>query len=579
MDGNVQGGAAARVVMTRAWRVRMVALPFLCVAWGLSGGPHAGGGQGVVADHAMVVTAHPLATEVGLQVLREGGNAIDAAVAVHHALAVVLPWAGNIGGGGFMLVRMADGTVSALDFRETAPASASRDMYLGEDGNVVPGLSVQGHKAAGVPGAVAGLCTVHDSLGRMPMERLVRPAIELARNGFPLTEREAEELVRAQPLLRKHSTRPGAYTARDDWRPGDTLRLPALAATLERIRDHGREGFYAGPTADLIVAEMERGGGLITREDLAAYGPVWRTPVRGTYRGVNVYSMPPPSSGGTILLQLLKAMEPMDVAGTGWQRAPLVHRMAEVGKRAFADHASYFGDADFVEVPLEGLLDSLYVLDRMADIDPERATPGGHVEAGDPPGREETTHFSIVDAEGNAVSCTTTLNGMYGSYVVVGGAGFILNNEMDDFSAAPGAPNSYGLVGGEANAIAPGKRMLSSMTPTIVTKDDRLFMVVGTPGGSTIITTVFQTLLNVVDHGMGMQQAVSAPRFHQQWRPDIIQMEAGAISPEDSLVLSGMGHELRVRRPIGRADAILVLPDGRLEGGADPRGDDHAAGY
>lgn len=537
-------------------------------------------GHRAVAARAMVVSAHSLATAIGVDVLREGGNAIDAAVAVHWALAVTSPWAGNIGGGGFTVIRLADGQTAALDFRETAPAAATRDMFLAEDGRADHHASTYGALASGVPGSVAGLFALHDSLGRLPMARLIQPAIDLARNGCALTPLEAHELNLYLPMIRHCSTGKYAFSERDRWEPGDTLRQPELAQTLESIRDQGRDGFYKGTTAQAIVREMERGGGLITAEDLAGYQPVWRTAVKGTYRDVEVSSMPLPSSGGIMLLQMLRGMECMDVGQAGWQSVPTVHRMVEVERRAFADRSVHYGDPAYASIPTAGLLDSVYTLSRMSDFDPDHATPSILVSAGQPPmEHEETTHFSVVDEEGNAVSCTTTLNGAYGNGVVVEGAGFVLNNEMDDFSAAPGVPNSYGLIGGEANAVAPGKRMLSSMAPTIVTRNGQLLMVLGSPGGSTIPTTVFQVILNVVDHGMGMQEAVSAPRFHHQWLPDSIQVERGSIAPEDSLRLVEMGHHFKARRAIGRVDAILRLPDGRLEGGADPRGEDAVEGY
>lgn len=527
----------------------------------------------------MVVSAHPLATEVGLKVLQDGGNAIDAAVAVHHALAVVAPWAGNIGGGGFLVARMADGRVVTLDFRETAPAGSTRDMFLDENGEVDTKLCLLGHKAAGIPGSVAGMYAVLDSLGTLPMARLLDPAIHLAQKGFPLTKREADELTKALPHLRESSTRPNAFTTKCHWNTGDTMRNLELAGTLTRIRDNGPSEMYSGTTADLILAEMGRGQGLITREDLAGYRPRWRQPVHGRYRGHDVYSMGPPSSGGTALIQLLNAMEPMDVKAAGWNRASTVHRMIEAERRVFADRAKFMGDPDAVPIPLSGLLAPDYMQERMSDLDEDNATPSVAVAAGAPREPDHTTHFSIVDEFGNAVSCTTTLNALYGSHVMVGGAGFVLNNEMDDFSAAPGTPNAYGLVGGEANAIAPGKRMLSSMTPTILVKDGKVVLVLGSPGGATIITTVFQMVLNVVDHGMTMQQAVDTPRFHFQWLPDVVQMEQGAIPTADSLALVAMGHRFATKAPYGRVDAIHVLRDGRLEGGADHRGDDHAAGY
>lgn len=534
----------------------------------------------MVADSAMVVSAHPLATAIGVDVLRAGGNAYDAAVAVHWALAVTSPWAGNIGGGGFMVMRSKDGSAVALDFRETAPNGIRPSMFLDEHGHVRPDLSRHGHLASGVPGSVAGLFALHDSLGRLPMARLIQPAIDLARNGCALTPAEARDIVHAAPLLERWSTRPNAFTKRTCWSTGDTLRQPELAVTLERIRDQGADGFYKGPTAQAIVEEMARGGGIITAEDLAMYQPRWRPVLKGRYRDVEVLTMPPPSSGGVLLLQLLQGMEAMDLHRAGWQTAPTVHRMVEVERRAFADRTEHGGDPDFVNVPVRGLLEPAYNTQRLADIDPRKATPSNVVRPGEPRAEsEQTTHFSIVDAEGNAVSCTTTLNAWYGSGVVVGGAGFVLNNEMDDFSLSPGTPNIYGLFGGHANAVEPGKRMLSSMAPTILTRNDRLLMVLGTPGGATIPTTVFQVILNVVDHRMDMQSAVEAPRFHHQWLPDSIRMEVGSIRPQDSLQLVGMGHHFANRSPIGRADAILVRPDGRLEGGADPRGEDAAGGF
>lgn len=528
----------------------------------------------------MVVSAHPLATAVGVAVLHEGGNAVDAAVAVHWALAVVAPWAGNIGGGGLMVIRNKNGDVHTLDFRETAPAAAHADMYLGPDRQPNGRLSLHGHRSVGIPGSVAGLFLAHDSLGRLPMHRLIQPAIDLARNGFTLTPLESRELNAKLATIRTASTRPSAYTDKGHWGAGDTLRLLDLAQTLTRIRDNGSDGFYRGPTADLIVAEMQRGGGLIDHTDLTSYHPVWRKPITGTYRDLEVITMGPPSSGGIVLIQALKAMENVDVRAAGWQSATTVHRMVEAERRAFADRAELLGDPDFVHVPVERLVSYDYVKQRMADFDPVKATPSTRISAGNPlieP--EHTTHFSIVDEEGNAVSCTTTLNGSYGSGVVVGEAGFVLNNEMDDFSIAANTPNRFGLVGSTANAIAPGKRMLSSMAPTVVTRQGKLFMVLGSPGGATIPTSVLQALLNVVDHGMSAKQAVSAPRFHHQWKPDTIRVERNAISAADSLSLVNMGHVFKVRAPIGRVDAILVLPDGRLEAGSDPRGDDAAAGY
>lgn len=505
---------------------------------------------------------------------------MDAAVAVHWALAVTSPWAGNLGGGGFTVVRLADGRPLALDFRETAPAAATRDMFLAADGRAMHEWSTCGALASGVPGSVAGLFALHDSLGRLPMERLIQPAIDLAREGTILTGVEAHKLNAHLPKLRKYSTRPSALTARTQWQAGDTLRQPELARTLERIRDHGAEGFYKGHTARLIVGEMKRGRGVITERDLAAYTPRWRDVLVGNYRDAKVITMPPPSAGGIMLLQMLQGMETMDVRNAEVRSAATVHRMVEVERRAFADRSAGIGDPAFTTVSVEHLLDTAYSRKRMLDFDPFHATDSKLVNPGELPlEHEQTTHFSIVDGEGNAVSCTTTLNGMYGNGVVVGGGGFLLNNEMDDFSAAPGVPNSYGLTGGGANAVEPGKRMLSSMAPTILERDGRLLMVLGSPGGSTIPTSIFQVILNVVDHDMDMQDAVSAPRFHHQWLPDSIQVEPLAVATADSLKLVSMGHRFKARRSMGRVDAILRLSDGRLEGGADPRGEDEAAGY
>lgn len=536
--------------------------------------------MGLVTDSAMVVTAHPLATAVGVAILKDGGNAVDAAIAVHWALAVVAPWAGNVGGGGLMVIRAKDGTVHTLDFRETAPARSHKDMYLGPDGRPNGRLSLHGHLAVGVPGSVAGLFVAHDSLGRLPMRHLIQPAIDLAQAGFPLTAMEARELNGKLASIRAASTRPNAFTERAQWHEGDTLRIPELARSLERIQENGSDGFYRGLTADLILAEMNRGGGLISREDLIDYKPVWRKPVTGKYRDLEIITMGPPSSGGIVLIQALKAMEGIDVGAMGWQSVATVHRMVEAERRAFADRAELLGDPDFVPVRSERLVSSDYIAQRMADFDENMATPSAAVHSGAQlVESEHTTHFSIVDEEGNAVSCTTTLNGSYGSGVVVGEAGFVLNNEMDDFSIATDTPNRFGLLGSTANAIAPGKRMLSSMAPTVVTRQGALFMVLGSPGGATIPTSVLQTLMNVVDHGMSAKEAVTAPRLHHQWKPDTIRMEANALAPADSLLLVRMGHSFKLRAPIGRVDAILVLPDGRLEAGSDPRGDDSADGY
>ena len=538
---------------------------------------------GVITEEAMVVSAHPLASAVGAQIMEQGGNAVDAAIAVEFALAVVYPDAGNIGGGGFMVIRMADGQIDALDYREEAPGAAERDMYLDESGEVIEGSSENGHLAAGVPGTVDGMVRAHKKYGSLPWEELVEPAVQLAAKGFPLTEKEAEKLNEHQEEFLEYNTVPPDFALKEEWEEGDTLLLEDLARTLARIRDEGRAGFYEGPTADLIVAEMERGGGIISKEDLASYQAIWREPLTATIGDYRVISMPPPSSGGIALIQLLSITEDYPLEEWGWHSLPSAHLMIEAERRVYADRATHLGDPAYYNVPVEGLLNIDYIKSRMANFNPKEATDSDEISAGAPAPYEgpNTTHYSIVDSEGNAVSATTTLNSTFGSQVFVSGAGFLLNNEMNDFSIKPGYPNQYGLIGGEANAIEPGKRMLSSMTPTILEKEGKLYMVVGSPGGSTIITSVYQTILNVIVHNFPMQGAVNAPRFHHQWKPDGVLSEWSAFSLGEYIRLWLMGHRVvpHPTRTIGRVDAILVLPDGRLEGGADPRGDDMAIGF
>ena len=531
------------------------------------------------SKHAMVVSAHPLASKVGLEILKQGGNAVDAAVAVQFALAVVYPSAGNIGGGGFFVYRSNQGELASLDFREKAPNKSYRDMYLDSAGNVIENLSLKGHLASGVPGTVDGMVEIHDSLGRLKWETLLQPAIDLAYNGFMLTSKEAEKLI----FFTKYKVIDSTYNPyyKINYSEGDTLFLPDLAQTLESIRDFKRDGFYSGAVADKIVKEMKNNHGLISYDDLSNYASVWRDPVVFPYKDYNIISMGPPSSGGIALAQMLNMTSNFEMKDFEFHSENAVHLLCEIEKRAFADRSAYLGDPDFYNIPVESLMNTTYLNSRMDDFKINVATSADSLHPGDFDFLEsdETTHFSIVDEDGNAVSITTTLNGSFGSGVMVKNGGFLLNNEMDDFSIKPGYPNLYGLIGGEANAIYPNKRMLSSMTPTIVEKNDSLHMVLGSPGGSSIITAVFQTILNVIEYKMDIQTAVNAPRFHHQWKPDYIKME-GDFKNDDSLILSlqKKGHEVRFVSSMNRVDAILVKLDS-LYAGADKRGDDYAASY
>ncbi len=470
--------------------------------------------------NGVVVTAHPEASKVGVEILKKGGNAIDASIAVQFALAVVYPNAGNIGGGGFLVYRDAKGKTDALDYREKAPLKASEDMYWDKNGNAITDLSLYGQFAAGVPGTVDGMVKAHEKYGKLNWKELVQPAINLAQKGFKITKQQASELTNKHNDFVKYNSKTNALTSKSSWKEGDLLIQKDLANTLKLIQQKGRAGFYEGKTADLIVKEMKRGNGIISHEDLKEYQSVWRTPVSGNYKGLKVISMPPPSSGGIALVSLFQSIEDYPINKWGFQADSTIQVMVEAERRVYADRAEHLGDPDFIKVPQKQLLDKSYNVNRMKDFSFDKATPSSAIKAGEIIGKEsmETTHYVIVDKDGNAASVTTTLNNSYGSLVVVEGAGFLLNDEMDDFSVKPGTPNLYGLVGGKANAIEPSKRMLSSMTPSILEKDGKLFMVVGTPGGSTIITSVFQAILNVVDFGMTMQEAVAAPRFHHQWK-------------------------------------------------------------
>ena len=536
--------------------------------------------HGVLADSAMVVSAHPEASQVGIAILRSGGNAIDASIAVQFALAVAYPNAGNIGGGGFMVVRMQDGSSNTLDFREKAPERASRDMFLNPTTNEVNRKVIEtSHLASGIPGSVEGMWQAHQKYGSIDWKLLVQPAIDLAQKGFPITAKQASDLTELQNELKKLN-KGKTYFIKAKWSAGDTLIQSDLATTLIAVRDNGRDGFYSGEVAAKIVTEMKNHNGIITAADLQNYNAVWRTPVKGNYKNYEIISMPPPSSGGIALLQLLNMVENYPLKKWGFQSLNAVSIMVEAERRVYADRATWLGDPDFARIPINELIDKQYAAQRMFGVDSSTITSSAKIKAGTFLGyeSEETTHFSIVDKYGNAVAVTTTLNDSYGSRIIVAGCGFILNNEMDDFSAKPGEPNLYGLVGGEINAIEPGKRMLSSMTPTIVVKDGKLFMVVGTPGGSTIITSVFQNIINVIEYEMTMQESVDAPRFHHQWLPDEIKIEDEL---DDSLTkqLESKGYKISGREAIGRVDAILIYPSGKMEGAADKRGDDVAIGW
>lgn len=540
--------------------------------------------RSIVADNSMVVSPHPLASDVGVAILKKGGNAVDAAIAIQFAIAVVYPRAGNIGGGGFMVIRNNDGSIAALDYREKAPMAAHRDMYLDSLGNPIDSLSRIGHKAVGVPGTVAGMFAAHEKHGKIKdMKVLLEPAIQLAQNGFLLTETEANRLTKFQDAFKRHNAVPNVFIKENGWKKGERLTQTDLANTLSLIAQNGKAGFYEGENADKIVAEMERGYGLITKEDLKNYEAKWRTPITGNYKNYKVISMPPPSSGGIALTQMLKILEEYPIENYDFHSKEAIHLMVEAERRAYADRSTHLGDSDFYDVPIDSLLDKEYLKERMSNFNPEKATLSSDVGAGDfdfTVESFETTHTSVVDAEGNAVSVTTTLNLNYGSKVVVGNAGFFLNDEMDDFSAKPGVPNFFGLIGAEANAIQPGKRMLSSMTPTIIEKDGDLFMVLGAPGGSTIITAVFQTFLNVAVFGMDLEEAVKARRFHHQWLPDQIMVEEGGIADSTRTALEGMGHQFREVSRMAVIKAIHKMPNGKLHGVSDARNpDDDAEGH
>lgn len=538
-------------------------------------------GPGIVTDSGMVVSAHPQSSHIGIQIMQKGGNAIDAAVALQFALAVCYPEAGNIGGGGFMLIRTSDGMSDVIDYREKAPALASRDMFLDKSGNVSTGLSTDTPLGSGVPGSVDGMLYAHSKYGKLPFRDVIQPAIDLAQKGFYLTRQQADDLnSNKTQFIERNSFRP-VFVKDSDWKEGDILIQTDLAETLKRIRDRGRDGFYSGKTSRLLIKEMKRGNGIISALDLKEYKSVSRLPVSTDYKGFKIITIPPPSGGGIILIQLLKMIEPYPIKEWGFHSFKTIHLMVEAERRAFADRSEYMGDPGYMKFSVGQLAGKKYLLDRMNSFDEKRASSSAKIQPGKPGGyiSEETTHYSVADAEGNSAAVTTTLNGTFGNSIVVDSAGFLLNNQMDDFSVKPGFPNMYGLVGGETNSVQPGKRMLSSMTPTIVEKDGKLFLVAGSPGGSTIPTSVFQVIVNVIDFSMDIQTAVDAGRFHHQWLPDWISYEKDAIDSLTVQLLTDMGHELKLRSSIGRVNAIMVLPDGKKAAGDDKRGDNSACGY
>lgn len=540
-------------------------------------------GNPIFADSGMVVSAHHESSRIGIEIMRRGGNAIDAAVAAGFALAVCYPEAGNLGGGGFMLVRLNDGKTDLIDYREKAPASATERMFLDSSGNVIKGLSTESHLSAGVPGSVDGLIHVHSKYGKLPFSEIIQPAINLAVYGFPLKEEQANSLNKNREKFQSRNLSAPAFVRELPWKAGDTLRQPMLAETLMRIRDLGRDGFYSGKTARLIIKEMERGGGLISEDDLTNYQSVSREPLFTDYRGFRIISAPPPSGGGLILLQILEMIEKYPVKEYEFHSAEHVHLIAEAERRAFADRSFYYGDPEFMDLPADAFLNSGYLSERMKSFNPDKASLSSDILHGDVyrffGSGSETTHYSVVDPFGNAVSATTTLNGTYGNFIVVDSAGFLLNNEMDDFSIKPGYMNIYGLTGGETNSVRPGKRMLSSMTPSIVEKEGRLFIVLGSPGGSTIPTAVLQVIINVIDFGMNISDAVGAGRFHHQWLPDHISYEEGSFTAETVGKLKSLGHQMMPVTSLGRVNAVMVLDNGKKISGADRRGENSACGY
>ncbi len=536
---------------------------------------------GVTSQRGMVVSAREEASKIGRDIMQQGGNAFDAMVATEMALAVCYPNAGNLGGGGFMVYRTHKGEVGALDYREKAPLLASKDMYLDQNNTYLRDKSKTGGLAVGVPGTIAGIFKAHHKFGSLPIQTILRPVILLAKNGFKITEKQAAQLNNYSAVIKKTNKENSLYTKK--FKPGDVFVNKALAATLQEISNKGRSAFYQGDIAKTLVRFLQKNGGIISLKDLENYQAIWREPIIFNYKDLRIISMSPPSSGGICLAQILKTTANFPIASYGHNTTKTTQVLVEAQRRAYADRSHYLGDSDFIDIPVDSLLSDAYLKKRMESFSFQGATPSHQIKHGNllAPESKETTHYSIVDSYGNAIAVTTTLNASFGSKLYSKELGFFLNNEMDDFSAKPGAPNLFGLIGADANAIAPQKRMLSSMTPTLIERDNKLWMTLGTPGGSTIITSVLQTILNVYEFNMSMQQAVDAPRFHHQWLPDVVRVEATSFDTKTIKSLESKGYVVDYKNPsiIGKVDAILVLPDGSFEAGADKRGDDTAVGF